>query len=113
MPLHIDDDIKCPDDINLEILSKILNVKHIVEFCIAPLGRGVLSNVQTLDVKLSSTKTMQFLVKFRKDEIPLDDLFKVESTFYELADELEQLDAMFPFRLAKALATGSIALYWN
>ena len=107
MPLHIDDDIKCPDDINLEILSKILNVKHIVEFCIAPLGRGVLSNVQTLDVKLSSTNTMQFLVKFRKDEIPLDDLFKVESTFYELADEQEQLDAMFPFRLAKALATGS------
>ena len=107
MPLHIDDDIKCPDDVNIEILSKILNVKHIVEFCIAPLGRGVLSNVLTLDVKLSSTNTMQFLVKFRKDEIPLDDLFKVESTFYELADELEQVDAMFPFRLAKALATGS------
>lgn len=108
MPLHLDDGIKSPDDINIEILTTILNVKHIDEFCIAPLGRGVLSNVQTLDVKLSSTNTKQFLNKFRKNEIPLDDLFKVESTFYELADELEQLeDAMFPFRLAKALATGS------
>jgi thiamine kinase-like enzyme len=103
MPLQIDS-VKSPDDINIDILSKILNAQ-VTDYRLSPLGRGVLSNVQTLEVKLS-TRTVQFIVKFRKEEIPLEDLFNVEGAFYHLVDELGQLNA-FPFRLTKALATGT------
>ncbi|KAK1744190.1 aminoglycoside phosphotransferase family protein [Skeletonema marinoi] len=103
MPLRIDS-VRTPDDISVDILSEILN-EEVIEYRISPLGRGVLSNVQTLDVTLS-TRTVQFIAKFRKDEIPLEDLFNVEGAFYHLVDELEEVNA-FPFRLPKALATGS------
>jgi len=103
MPLRIDS-VRTPDDISVDILSEILN-EEVIEYRISPLGRGVLSNVQTLDVTLS-TRTVQFIAKFRKDEIPLEDLFNVEGAFYHLEDELEDANA-FPFRLPKALATGT------
>lgn len=107
MPLKIDS-IKSPDNIDCDILAKILN-EQVSEFHLSPVGKGVLSNVQTVEVKLSTKQTSQYyLVKFRKDEIPLEDLFRVEGTFYHFVDELkkQQLDA-FPFRLSKALATGT------
>lgn len=104
MPLQIDS-VKSPDDIDIAILSNILNAQ-VTDYHLSPLGRGVLSNVQILEVKLSA-QAVQFVVKFRKAEIPMDDLFSVEGAFYQLVDELEQMKASFPFRLTKALATGT------
>ena len=103
MPLWIDT-VKTPDDICADVLSEILN-EEVIEYRLSPLGRGVLSNVQILDVTLS-TRTVKLIAKFRKEEIPLEDLFNVEGAFYHLVDELEDVDA-FPFRLTKALATGT------
>ena len=105
MPLWIDS-VKTPDDISANILSDILK-KEVANYRLSPLGRGVLSNVQTLEVTLGEdTRTVQFIAKFRKDEIPLEDLFNVEGAFYHLVDKLEDVNA-FPFRLTKALATGT------
>lgn len=103
MPLWIDT-VKTPDDICTDILSKVFN-EEVLEYRLSPLGRGVLSNVQTLEVALS-TRTVKLIAKFRKEEIPLENLFNVEGAFYHLVDELEDVDA-FPFRLTKALATGT------
>ena len=104
MPLVIDH-VKTPEDISIDILSNILNNARVIDYNLSPLGRGVLSNVQVLRV-ITSTGNLQFIAKFRKMEIPLKDLFQVEAAFYHLVDELEDIDA-FPFRLTKALATGS------
>mmetsp|Transcript_11791 Transcript_11791/g.18099 ORF Transcript_11791/g.18099 Transcript_11791/m.18099 type:complete len:377 (+) Transcript_11791:156-1286(+) len=105
MPLWIDS-VKTPDDISVDVLSEILN-EDVVDYRLSPLGRGVLSNVQTLEVTLDEdTRTVQFIAKFRKEEIPLEDLFNVEGAFYHLIDKLEDIHA-FPFRLTKALATGT------
>ena len=64
MPLWIDT-IKTPDDINVDILSKVFN-EEVLEYRLSPLDRGVLSNVQTLEVTLS-TRTVKLIAKFRKE----------------------------------------------
>jgi len=105
MPRWIDA-VKTPDDISVEVLSMILS-EEVVQYSLSPLGRGVLSNVQTLEVTLS-TRTIKLIAKFRREDIPLEDLFSIEGAFYHLVDELEDFNA-FPFQLTKALATGT---YW-
>lgn len=105
MPLSIDS-VRTPDDLSVDVLSEIFN-EEVVDYRISPLGRGVLSNVHILEVTFGEdTRTVQFIAKFRKDEIPLEDLFDVEGAFYHLIDNLEDINA-FPFRLTKALATGT------
>lgn len=52
----------------------------------------------------------QFLAKFRKDEIPLEDLFPVEGQFYQMAKDFPSLNSptkkTFPFRFVDAIASG-------
>ena len=133
-----------PNDVTAKLLTSLLNTHYkimnlhskdiqVASFQWQPLGRGFMSNVQLLTVcyetdYLHSTATggvtrpdmppnnmqPQFLAKFRKEEIPLEDLFSVEGQFYQLARELFASDSKvscesankFPFRLVDAIATG-------
>ncbi|KAL3789495.1 hypothetical protein HJC23_009731 [Cyclotella cryptica] len=123
------DSVTAPTDVTPALLSCILQCK--VSSCqLNALGRGVMSNVQLLtvcyDVREQDSSSMdavqlptQFLVKFKKAEVPLPDLFSVEGEFYKLSESLsvesenrcdknDPVDATFPFsfRIVKAMATG-------
>ena len=105
--------VKAPADVTPTILSDILSCN--VSSCrLEPLGKGVMSNVQLLSVDyLDSAGAMndrlpsRYIVKFKKPEIPLPDLFPVEGEFYRLGELIRSTESCaFPFRLAKGFAAG-------
>ena len=114
------DAVSATSDCDAELFSRILSHK-VASFEWKTLGKGVMSNVQLLSVKYEQKANTddemqpptQFIVKFKKPEIPLPDLFSVEGEFYKLSESIvESADAgepsnPFPFRLARALATGA------
>ena len=131
------DSVSSPDDVTANLLAYLLNVHYreadtddaeycdikVSSFQWQPLGRGVLSNVQLLHVCYESVDDndtpnnlpTQFLAKFRKDEISLEDLFPVEGEFYRQAshfcprlneDNSYKNANEFPFRLVNAIAQG-------
>lgn len=106
------DYIANPQDITLELLSKILSNK-VESYDLKPLGRGIMSNVQILticydkSINRSEEPPTQFIVKFKKPEIPLPDLFSVEAEFYRLTETICNEPSAFPFRLVKVYAAGS------
>jgi hypothetical protein len=114
------DAVSATSECDAELFSRILSHK-VASFEWKPLGKGVMSNVQLLSVKYEQKANTddemqpptQFIVKFKKPEIPLPDLFSVEGEFYKLSESIaESADAgepsnPFPFRLARALATGA------
>lgn len=109
MTVPLVESVAAPADMTPEVLSNILSCN--VSSCeLKPLGKGVMSNVQLLTVGINHSQyegKAQYLIKFKKPEIPLPDLFSVEGEFYRLAESLLVEQPAFPFRVVKALAAGS------
>lgn len=101
-----------PQDITLELLSEILSNK-VASHDLKPLGKGAMSNVQILTIEYDKSINkneelpIKFIVKFKKPEIPLPDLFSVEAEFYRLTESICNEPSSFPFQLVKAYAAGS------
>ena len=109
MTVPLVESVTAPADMTPEVLSDILSRK-VSSYELKPLGKGVMSDVQILTVDINDSQCemkAQYLVKFKKPEIPLPDLFSVEGEFYRLAESVLVEQPAFPFRLAKALAAGS------
>lgn len=104
--------VTSPADITPDLLSDIL--EHPISACeIKPLGKGVLSNVQVLTITYDKSicagegLPTRFIAKFKKEDIPLPDLFSVEGEFYRLCESLDKSSNMaFPFKLVRGFATG-------
>ncbi|KAL9182350.1 hypothetical protein ACHAXT_013002 [Thalassiosira profunda] len=131
-PVEIDG-VSSPAEVTSKLLASLLNTHYDTSTSVegdasaeggikvasmqwTPLGRGVMSDVQLLDVSYESTCEAgnipsRFLAKFKKEEIPLRDLFTVEGRFYRFASKMKSAEGEndgsgFPFRLVDAVAFG-------
>ncbi|KAL7463584.1 hypothetical protein ACHAXS_003947 [Conticribra weissflogii] len=112
------DHVKLPSDLTSDLLTSIItqhydfdsSKNNVSSLDCRPLGRGVMSNVQILNVTYASSHSEnldserntiennaanfsvpnRFLVKFQKPEIPMPDLFTVEGEFYRLVDKFNE-----------------------